>query len=63
VPYHTPTRTSTHRRRSSRSWSSRVLAAGVAVLTAVGLGAAVTPAAQADGRNIVTLGGLLLLQP
>lgn len=56
MPYHTPTRTSTHRRRSSRSWSSRVLAAGVAVLTAVGLGAAVTPAAQADGRNIVTLG-------
>jgi hypothetical protein len=50
----TPTRTSN--RRSARPWRSRVLAAGVSVAAAVGLGAAVAPSAQAEERNIVTFG-------
>lgn len=45
---HTPART--------RSLRSRVLAAGTAVLSVLGLGATALPAAQADTRNIVALG-------
>ena len=40
----------------TRSFRQRVLAAGTALLSAIGLGATIVPAAQADTRNIVALG-------
>lgn len=40
----------------TRSFRHRVLAAGTALLSAIGLGATIVPAAQADTRNIVALG-------
>lgn len=40
----------------TRSFRHCVLAAGTALLSAIGLGATIVPAAQADTRNIVALG-------
>ncbi|MGP5928655.1 GDSL-type esterase/lipase family protein [Corynebacterium glyciniphilum] len=40
----------------TRSFRHRVLATGTALLSVIGLGATIVPAAQADTRNIVALG-------